>query len=473
MALELDGEVEGRSRGKRRRVDERGGGPKDVAAAAAIQISDAIRTATLAQGWHDLWRSRWAHPTSCRDVHVLPGDHPKEALRLLDGGPPRHRLDRFTLVVDNHKFWPPHLRRLLTYAAECRAGDLRVDLRHCWSGAAKLNYHFARSSPVLTHLSLRRVNIPDIYFRGAQPLRCLEVIRLNFVAIGVAVDFSKTTALCPRLHTLDVRRCHRGDIFYGDEAFVPPAGASLRSVTVADCLGDIRLDIETVPSLRSFRYSGGLLSSPFFLLDDVALHDLYMHFTDRNDYGTYYYCDRFDRALPGDLSGFAGLTICSKALKIAPYLLNDRPTTQWAKLYNLQGLRELQLLMFGMQNENLADIYVFLNASHCPCVERLFVRRAGGVEPPENGLDNLRTVKVMNFNWRRFEVQLVSFLLRKASSLHKLLLVSPSITLQHVPGVPEADFLVIEEALASCHIILSESDDAATEPFHSEVFSKV
>ena len=41
-------------------------------------------------------------------------------------------------------------------------------------------------------------------------------------------------------------------------------------------------------------------------------------------------------------------------------------------------------------------------------------------EPPEDDLDNLLMVKVMNFNWRRFEVQLVSYLSRKASSLHKL-----------------------------------------------------
>jgi hypothetical protein len=92
---------------------------------------------------------------------------------------------------------------------------------------------------------------------------------------------------------------------------------------------------------------------------------------------------------------------------------------------------------------------------------------------PEDVFVNLRMVKVMNFNWRRFEVQLVSLLLRKATSLHKMLLVSPIVDPLHVPGVQEADLSLLEEALASGRIIVSESDDPATQPFHSEVFIKV
>ena len=41
---------------------------------------------------------------------------------------------------------------------------------------------------------------------------------------------------------------------------------------------------------------------------------------------------------------------------------------------NLHGLRELHLLMFGMANSNLADIYSFLKTCPCPQLERLFVQ---------------------------------------------------------------------------------------------------
>jgi hypothetical protein len=94
-------------------------------------------------------------------------------------------------------------------------------------------------------------------------------------------------------------------------------------------------------------------------------------------------------------------------------------------------------------------------------------------EPPVDGLDNLMTVKIMNFSWRRFEVQLVCFLLRTASSLHKLLLVSSHVAPLNVPGIQQADLLLLQEALANGKIILRESDAGAIQPFHSEVFLEV
>jgi hypothetical protein len=48
-------------------------------------------------------------------------------------------------------------------------------------------------------------------------------------------------------------------------------------------------------------------------------------------------------------------------------------TVMESKLYNL---RELHLLMFGMANSNLADIYSFLKTCPCPQLERLFVQVA-------------------------------------------------------------------------------------------------
>lgn len=62
-------------------------------------------------------------------------------------------------------------------------------------------------------------------------------------------------------------------------------------------------------------------------------------------------------------------------------------------------------------------------------------------EPPEDDLDNLLMVNVINFNWRRSEVQLVSFLLRKASSLRKMLIVSPNFTPPDLLPCVEADLL--------------------------------
>ncbi|XP_044442176.1 uncharacterized protein [Triticum aestivum] len=92
-----------------------------------------------------------------------------------------------------------------------------------------------------------------------------------------------------------------------------------------------------------------------------------------------------------------------------------------------------------------------------------------GLEPPPDVLENLKVVKITNFSWNRYELQLVFFLLRKTSSLHKLVLITSSLEPLHVPGIQKADLLFLAQAVANGKVILSGSDDAATPPFHSDV----
>uniref|UniRef100_A0A0A9BZ02 At1g61320/AtMIF1 LRR domain-containing protein n=1 Tax=Arundo donax TaxID=35708 RepID=A0A0A9BZ02_ARUDO len=320
-----------------------------------------------------------------------------------------------------------------------------------------------------------------MYYKGAQTFHALEVIRLHYVFFTEAV-FRKMMALCPSLRTLDLRGCDYDCIFYWGSCMVLPA--NLRRITIAECDGTTTLDLVPAPSLRSFLYSGSFFDAPFSLPGDAMLADLYicLSYSMSGSYST----KKFNKALPNDLSGLNVLTICSNALPAASSLSDDGLTAQLPKLSNLHSLRELQLLMLKMEATNLADIYVFLKTCQCPNLERLFVQLpifncesmegsldAVGEEPPEGGLDNLKIVKVMNFNWRCTELQLVSFLLRKATSLQKLLLVSPNIAPLDMPGLQEADLLLVKEALANAKIMLTESDDAATQPYHSEVFIEV
>lgn len=93
--------------------------------------------------------------------------------------------------------------------------------------------------------------------------------------------------------------------------------------------------------------------------------------------------------------------------------------------------------------------------------------------PPEDGLESLTLMKIMNFSWDRIEVQLVSFLLRRASSLHTLLVVSPKGSPLKRPRFAVEDLLIRERASANAQIILRASDDAATKPFHSEDFAEL
>ncbi|CAN6162982.1 unnamed protein product [Urochloa humidicola] len=432
-----------------------------------LPLKDAIRTGAVALGWRGLWRARWAHRGSV-ELHLRSRDAPRMELDALECEPrPRRRLDRFSLVVDTCKLKSSELRRFVEYAAECRVEDIHVEARKA-TAADKLNFHLPLASPLLARLSLRRISISNMYYKGAQPFHALEVILLHSVSIA-QVTFYRMMESCPNLLTLDLRGCDCEHLFFWGRAMDWPA--KLRSVTVAKCDGTIRLDLVGVRSLRSFRYSCGYLDTPFYLAGDAVLSDLYIRFL----YSTLsrsHNAQQFNNGLPNDLSALTVLTICNNALPVASSSYDDGATAQLPKLSNLHGLRELHLLMLKMEDANLADIYVFLKTIQCHNLERLFVQSSQSLdvapeEPPEDGLDNLAMVKVTDFNWCCAEVQLVSFLLRKAKSLQKLLIVSPNVTPPDAPGVQEADLLFLKEALANGKIMLRESDDAATQPYHS------
>ncbi|CAL5049562.1 unnamed protein product [Urochloa decumbens] len=439
-----------------------------------LSFKDAIRTGALARGWRDVWKSRWAHRSSV-EIHLCSHDALRRELDALAREPrPRCRLDRFSLVADNRKLKSLELQRFIKYAAECRVVDLHVDLRNTANGFA---FRLPLCSPLLMRLSLRRMCIANRFYKGAQPFRALEFIQLQTVSI-YRPAFHKMMSLCPSLLTLYLCDCIFTPFV---NLFMPP---NLRNVTMKNCVGMLRLQGQrSVPSLRSFRYRGeisNIVMAPFSLPRDAVLADLYIQFA--RSVSEQDLKKNLSNSLPKDLSGLNVLTICCKALRVAFSFTNDGANAQLPNL-NLHNLRELQLLMLEMEATNLADIYVFFKICQCRNLERLFVQlpefsyqpTEGSIdevweEPPVDGLDNLATVKVMNFNWRWAEVQLVSFLLRKAKSLQKLLIVSPNVTPPNAPGVDEADLFYLKEALANGKIMLSDSDDTATQPYHSEVF---
>ncbi|CAL5049778.1 unnamed protein product [Urochloa decumbens] len=346
MALESEGGG-GAARAKRRRVDEQGDQGdqgKEVAegpeAAPACHISalpddlrrrilthlplkDAIRSGALARGWRDLWKSRWEDPTSSREIHLLPGDNPRKVLESLESVP-RRRLDRFSFVSDKDKLRQPHLKRFLAYAAGCRIEDLRVDL------SQHLTFHLPLSSPLLARLSLRNVDICHMYYKGARPFYALESIHLH--SVRSSVKFSKVMELCPRLHTLDLRRCTFSRRMLQREACTL---LNLRRITVAECYsGEVLRDVPpdlAVPSLCSFRYSGRFLDCFFCLAKNAALTDLYIYFSDPLPIGhlsSFHY--KFNEALPRDLSGLSVLTISSNAVRMVCSVFN-MTATSWKK----------------------------------------------------------------------------------------------------------------------------------------------
>jgi len=98
---------------------------------------------------------------------------------------------------------------------------------------------------------------------------------------------------------------------------------------------------------------------------------------------------------------------------------------------------------------------------------------------PEYGLNNLMIAKMMKFKGHYFEMRLVSFLLRKAPGLMKLLLVAPK---GHIKALGKGTLDISHfidsklprsrKASPDAQIILSETDFAASQPVHSDVFAR-
>ncbi|KAL6603619.1 hypothetical protein ACP70R_043980 [Stipagrostis hirtigluma subsp. patula] len=511
MAIDSDGDLHGGGDSgggaKRPRMDEQGD-QRQAAADGAVEVDRisvlpdelryrvlallplkaAIRTGALARRWRDLWKSRWTHRSSV-DIHLRSSDDIPRELDALEREPrPRRRLERFSLIVGSRKLKPSELRRFLDYATECGAEDLHVGVDQT---LRRFNFHLPLSSPRLARLSLRRMSIASVYYyKRAQTFQALEVIMLHSVSVAESA-FKKMMALCPSLRTLDLRHCS-GDLFALRSKIILPE--NLRSVTFVECAGDkIRLDTSALPRLRSFRYGNRYCLSTFSLPVDAALAELYIIFPQHSPL----FSDLFGKALPHDLSGLTVLTLCSNALKIASSMSGVKADAQLAKFSKLPNLRELQLVMRDMNRGCLSDIYMFIKACQCPNLERLFVQlpvmcmrsvyHQVAEESPQDGLGKLTLVKVTGFNWCcSDDVELVVFLLKKASSLKKMLLDPgwPILSLVplnngpdvgdvpplNVPGVEEADLLLFKEAVSTGKIVLEdrESDDVATQPFHSE-----
>ncbi|XP_066371701.1 F-box protein At4g09920-like [Miscanthus floridulus] len=448
-----------------------------------LPLKGAIRTGVLARGWRDLWRGRWAHRASL-EVHIRSRDAKQRELDTLAREPrPRRRLERFSLIVEISSFKGSELRRFLDYTAEGGVEDLHVETRRT-TLADTLKFHLPLSCPALACLSLSCISVSSMYYKGARPFLALAVIRL--VSVSCAREaFKKMMALCPNLLTLDVRSCHCNG--YGWEFDrLPP---NLRSLAIAGCDRITSLDFVRVPSLRSFHYKGRFSNLPLSIPRDATLSDIYIQLFDSEPMKEWN-MDNLRKSLPTDLSSLNVLTICCRALTVlSPYsILFIISGCICLANFNLHSLKELHLIMFEMKAVNLANLYLFLKTFQCPNLERLFVQLSGlsayrcnpmegcidqlWEEPPEDGLDNLVMVKVTNFNWCPTEVQLVSFLLRKASSLQELLIVSRSVTPVDLPSAPEADLLLLKEALVNGKIMLTKSDYAATQPYH-EAFRKV
>ncbi|XP_062224029.1 F-box protein At5g03100-like [Phragmites australis] len=453
-----------------------------------LPLKSAIRTGALSSRWRGLWGQRWPVPSSLC-LRLPPGASAAargEQLAATDRRG-RRRMDCFTLTLHAGPLAQPDLMRCLDYAAACEVEDLHLRLdgsvgRGSRGGTRRpgmLTVHFPVGSPLLARLSVRGLNLTAA---ANAMVATLEVIHLHSVPLTDAA-LRRVVAACPRLRELEIRYCRR----LRRIDFTNVGAANLKSFTIVDCSRATELRVPVAPRLRSFRFSGTFFSSN--ILSGGAMESLEHLYLCSGGPETGLPPTNLPSAVPR-LSNLTVLTLCSIALQyVSAFAAKNVMESK------LCSLRELHFLMFGMANSNLADIYSFLKTCCCPQLERLFVQlpaythdsftenflEVAEEEPPKGGLENLWLVKMTNFKGHRNEMQLVEFLLRKASCLKKLFLIAPKE--DHHQGLRKVQsdvlmlsnflktkILLLERASANTQIIFSEPDGHQIQALHSEVF---
>uniref|UniRef100_J3MGZ5 At1g61320/AtMIF1 LRR domain-containing protein n=1 Tax=Oryza brachyantha TaxID=4533 RepID=J3MGZ5_ORYBR len=413
-----------------------------------------------------LWDGGWGWKQRTRRYDIRPRVAPnmQNLLEILDAdAAAERRLERLSVVVRT-VMKCSHLEKLVTLANKFGVNDLHIEL-HNPTIAGKARFHLILSR-VLERLSLCNIVISRMRFKDAEPFG--QLAEISFHSVTIASDtFRKAIARCPSLRALDLRRCRLLDVI----AILPGVATNLR------CHKLERVDVVNsvgVSSLRSVFYSGHFLSS-FYLprTIDALFTDLYICY-----YGSIV-SQVFDKwsqkALP-KLSNLSNLTICNNSLQVCSIvssLCKAGQTSKLAWLGSFQHLTELQLLVLEMTASNLANIFAFLQHVPCPNLRKFFLQlprirdsdqqaSLGLVneEMPEDGLDNLRVVRIMNFNLTSIDTQFVSFLLGKARNISKLQLVCPNNNKRPL-GVLGPDPIFDLKS--------SESGDLSTRPCHSEV----
>uniref|UniRef100_A0A453CXB0 At1g61320/AtMIF1 LRR domain-containing protein n=1 Tax=Aegilops tauschii subsp. strangulata TaxID=200361 RepID=A0A453CXB0_AEGTS len=214
--------------------------------------------------------------------------------------------------------------RYLDAAARCGVEDLRVELPEkppspdTPTKATTLRFPFpAAAGPALARLSLRGIGVSGLHSRAARPCSALEVVRLHSVPVDDR-GLARMLALCPRIRVLGLHSCSA----LRRIAVTAATGRKLSSVTIAGCSWLIEVDVAAVSSLRSFRYTGGFLSS-FYLPDNAAFADLYICFDAQRSCNVRIcqkvFSDWFESRVCSKLTA---LTICSNVLFVCASLLD-------------------------------------------------------------------------------------------------------------------------------------------------------
>ncbi|KAJ6377088.1 hypothetical protein OIU76_026119 [Salix suchowensis] len=237
------------------------------------------------------------------------------------------------------------------------------------------------------------------------------------------LEFYQNGNNCSFLETLDLAQCHR--IFHL-KIF---AQKKFKVLRVGDCQEILRIYIDA-PNLRSFHYSGHVCFIKFNVVPQ--LKDVMLNFRPSKGFTETFRV----RNLVYDLYPIQVLTTTSTFLEgLSPKFIGGKLREMQ---FFLGNLKEFHLIMEGAIYCNPYDIISFLK--HCPGLEKIFIdlndfcfvrgpywelHNRQSFQKYSLSFDSLKFIKLQGFKFQKDELMLVRFLLERAISLEKLVLVTP------------------------------------------------